>query len=173
MIRRPPRSTLFPYTTLFRSLLQARGIDQQRNHQHIAGNLQPAVPPRAGNPAQENEVKNSERYPEDEKRKKETIGAQIPDVLRPNYSDGQDESDREQTNTSQPVQPFPCREAFIHGLSAPMHRPPEPPGSGRKSGGQSFLQCPPRRGQCRADGGPISARCSACRSVRTTASTWK
>src|SRR3712207_7927430 len=25
MIRRPPRSTLFPYTTLFRSLLQRRG----------------------------------------------------------------------------------------------------------------------------------------------------
>src|SRR2546427_6589198 len=25
MIRRPPRSTLFPYTTLFRSLLQAPG----------------------------------------------------------------------------------------------------------------------------------------------------
>src|SRR5256885_13907480 len=29
MIRRPPRSTLFPYTTLFRSLpRQARGIDE-------------------------------------------------------------------------------------------------------------------------------------------------
>src|SRR5260221_8777745 len=26
MIRRPPRSTLFPYTTLFRSLLQSRGF---------------------------------------------------------------------------------------------------------------------------------------------------
>src|SRR2546430_7888189 len=26
MIRRPPRSTLFPYTTLFRSGLRARGI---------------------------------------------------------------------------------------------------------------------------------------------------
>src|SRR5947209_12320103 len=26
MIRRPPRSTLFPYTTLFRSLLLARGV---------------------------------------------------------------------------------------------------------------------------------------------------
>src|SRR2546428_2651269 len=26
MIRRPPRSTLFPYTTLFRSLLSARGV---------------------------------------------------------------------------------------------------------------------------------------------------
>src|SRR5256885_9545892 len=26
MIRRPPRSTLFPYTTLFRSLLGRRGI---------------------------------------------------------------------------------------------------------------------------------------------------
>src|SRR4051794_41705410 len=27
MIRRPPRSTLFPYTTLFRSWLQWRGIE--------------------------------------------------------------------------------------------------------------------------------------------------
>src|SRR5258707_2765648 len=26
MIRRPPRSTLFPYTTLFRSLLEERGL---------------------------------------------------------------------------------------------------------------------------------------------------
>src|SRR3712207_8422392 len=26
MIRRPPRSTLFPYTTLFRSLRQGRGV---------------------------------------------------------------------------------------------------------------------------------------------------
>src|SRR2546430_10932056 len=30
MIRRPPRSTLFPYTTLFRSLAQARLALQQR-----------------------------------------------------------------------------------------------------------------------------------------------
>src|SRR5256886_9326516 len=28
MIRRPPRSTLFPYTTLFRSLITARELDQ-------------------------------------------------------------------------------------------------------------------------------------------------
>src|SRR5258708_27595595 len=27
MIRRPPRSTLFPYTTLFRSLDQHKGVD--------------------------------------------------------------------------------------------------------------------------------------------------
>src|SRR3712207_7953198 len=27
MIRRPPRSTLFPYTTLFRSLLQGEAVD--------------------------------------------------------------------------------------------------------------------------------------------------
>src|SRR2546427_3552103 len=26
MIRRPPRSTLFPYTTLFRSLVEAHGV---------------------------------------------------------------------------------------------------------------------------------------------------
>src|SRR3712207_9145666 len=28
MIRRPPRSTLFPYTTLFRSALQDRAVDR-------------------------------------------------------------------------------------------------------------------------------------------------
>src|SRR2546426_4690720 len=27
MIRRPPRSTLFPYTTLFRSLRKSRGVE--------------------------------------------------------------------------------------------------------------------------------------------------
>src|SRR5256885_2666835 len=31
MIRRPPRSTLFPYTTLFRSVRQRRGGQVQRN----------------------------------------------------------------------------------------------------------------------------------------------
>src|SRR2546429_872783 len=29
MIRRPPRSTLFPYTTLFRSAVEMRGVAQQ------------------------------------------------------------------------------------------------------------------------------------------------
>src|SRR5947208_5921429 len=31
MIRRPPRSTLFPYTTLFRSLSYARGAEDHRH----------------------------------------------------------------------------------------------------------------------------------------------
>src|SRR5258707_3455134 len=49
MIRRPPRSTLFPYTTLFRSLLelrktrrveraggrQAPGLEDRRHQQHV------------------------------------------------------------------------------------------------------------------------------------------
>src|SRR5438445_3757727 len=30
MIRRPPRSTLFPYTTLFRSLQFPRGVENRR-----------------------------------------------------------------------------------------------------------------------------------------------
>src|SRR3989442_5547583 len=34
MIRRPPRSTLFPYTTLFRSLLSGRIADAQPEPQH-------------------------------------------------------------------------------------------------------------------------------------------
>src|SRR2546422_8572374 len=36
MIRRPPRSTLFPYTTLFRSRSTGRGWDHQR---HAPGRL--------------------------------------------------------------------------------------------------------------------------------------
>src|SRR3712207_7647735 len=33
MIRRPPRSTLFPYTTLFRSLLRVEVVLRQRERQ--------------------------------------------------------------------------------------------------------------------------------------------
>src|SRR5256885_10473775 len=33
MIRRPPRSTLFPYTTLFRSLLLAKRMRRQALHE--------------------------------------------------------------------------------------------------------------------------------------------
>src|SRR2546427_3423800 len=36
MIRRPPRSTLFPYTTLFRSR-HAQGADQDQHGRHRAG----------------------------------------------------------------------------------------------------------------------------------------
>src|SRR2546428_7274138 len=35
MIRRPPRSTLFPYTTLFRSLLGDRPLDRLRGAQGV------------------------------------------------------------------------------------------------------------------------------------------
>src|SRR2546425_7462158 len=39
MIRRPPRSTLFPYTTLFRSVPQpaARACGRERDHATAAG----------------------------------------------------------------------------------------------------------------------------------------
>src|SRR2546427_1297165 len=39
MIRRPPRSTLFPYTTLFRSVIgtQARYVDEAAALNHVAG----------------------------------------------------------------------------------------------------------------------------------------
>src|SRR3712207_7991410 len=33
-IRRPPRSTLFPYTTLFRSVLVQFGLEDERRHGH-------------------------------------------------------------------------------------------------------------------------------------------
>src|SRR5258707_4733415 len=37
MIRRPPRSTLFPYTTLFRSLREGAGLAQRRNAGALGG----------------------------------------------------------------------------------------------------------------------------------------
>src|SRR2546425_4230447 len=36
MIRRPPRSTLFPYTTLFRSLLRDRHAESGRVPRHLS-----------------------------------------------------------------------------------------------------------------------------------------
>src|SRR3712207_8419221 len=47
MIRRPPRSTLFPYTTLFRSVLPQRGPAQRGQHLELA-----AGGVRRGDPAQ-------------------------------------------------------------------------------------------------------------------------
>src|SRR3712207_8196331 len=51
MIRRPPRSTLFPYTTLFRSRLGIRGPvpvpDEARARPAGAGDLPPCVTPRS------------------------------------------------------------------------------------------------------------------------------
>src|SRR2546425_6969477 len=42
MIRRPPRSTLFPYTTLFRSLQNALGADvDPRAGRHLAVHREP------------------------------------------------------------------------------------------------------------------------------------
>src|SRR5687768_18253192 len=46
MIRRPPRSTLFPYTTLFRSLGLGRGDGEARAELEVAGVEQRAL--RAG-----------------------------------------------------------------------------------------------------------------------------
>src|SRR2546430_11842703 len=49
MIRRPPRSTLFPYTTLFRSLPAARRARSERGQhpaRHPHGGTEPAPPRR-------------------------------------------------------------------------------------------------------------------------------
>src|SRR5260370_23459437 len=51
MIRRPPRSTLFPYTTLFRSQFAARGVDQHGATPH---------PPNSGRVDERSEEHTSE-----------------------------------------------------------------------------------------------------------------
>src|SRR2546422_4645812 len=45
MIRRPPRSTLFPYTTLFRSVLC-----RAQPHHRLSDQPQPHIPDRGGPP---------------------------------------------------------------------------------------------------------------------------
>src|SRR5260370_23494280 len=47
MIRRPPRSTLFPYTTLFRSGRRSRGTRLRRKQGDARDRLQLALPARA------------------------------------------------------------------------------------------------------------------------------
>src|SRR2546430_9286865 len=56
MIRRPPRSTLFPYTTLFRS----HGVPQRAGA--LLGVSVPAVPP-AGVPVRQQERRDARRAP--------------------------------------------------------------------------------------------------------------
>src|SRR5438874_5228656 len=47
MIRRPPRSTLFPYTTLFRSSFPGRLGDADRGPPHVSA-VRPLRPVRSG-----------------------------------------------------------------------------------------------------------------------------
>src|SRR5437762_9429861 len=42
MIRRPPRSTLFPYTTLFRSPDERRADDRARERRRVRARVEPA-----------------------------------------------------------------------------------------------------------------------------------
>src|SRR5256885_10817454 len=44
MIRRPPRSTLFPYTTLFRSVGERQEIRQRLQHHHLGAEPPPHAP---------------------------------------------------------------------------------------------------------------------------------
>src|SRR3712207_6863104 len=48
MIRRPPRSTLFPYTTLFRSRRPGRGRRRQEGSERARGRLPEALRGRGG-----------------------------------------------------------------------------------------------------------------------------
>src|SRR5437667_5266587 len=48
MIRRPPRSTLFPYTTLFRSSGRAARLDGRKTWQEVVDRLRADHPPADG-----------------------------------------------------------------------------------------------------------------------------
>src|SRR3712207_8756747 len=50
MIRRPPRSTLFPYTTLFRSADRLQSLAESALQRRRRGGLSRGAPPHAGAP---------------------------------------------------------------------------------------------------------------------------
>src|SRR3712207_7741361 len=64
MIRRPPRSTLFPYTTLFRSQGPDRGVDQARRldleRAHLRADDDRGAHPQAGRGGRRSEEHTSE-----------------------------------------------------------------------------------------------------------------
>src|SRR3712207_7194457 len=70
MIRRPPRSTLFPYTTLFRSDVRTAARCRRRQAMTYAANATPAAghqtatvaPSRRNLPASEPRTKRSEEH---------------------------------------------------------------------------------------------------------------
>src|SRR3712207_8497773 len=61
MIRRPPRSTLFPYTTLFRSRPLPRW-EEAHPPDRLAGNPRWVQPPSSGPPRQQRKPPRSEEH---------------------------------------------------------------------------------------------------------------
>src|SRR3712207_8544602 len=72
MIRRPPRSTLFPYTTLFRSVRDAlaavapaaRGLDRGLDRLRAGVHWQSLIQPREGDQAREEGSRSEEHTSE-------------------------------------------------------------------------------------------------------------
>src|SRR2546429_7072814 len=61
MIRRPPRSTLFPYTTLFRSIRRERRAARQRRA-HSSSMVDTPVAPAEGLEPPANDLERSEEH---------------------------------------------------------------------------------------------------------------
>src|SRR3712207_9578727 len=101
MIRRPPRSTLFPYTTLFRSL----DITTRRLQPHVSSRCRSFV-------ASCDENDESARHPEDF-RSNRSFPVQVPahssTIPPPEPSPGSDIADRKSTRLLQSRQYIVCR----------------------------------------------------------------
>src|SRR5436309_12412138 len=88
MIRRPPRSTLFPYTTLFRSGEGGENAFAQPSHpvQSGFGKVQGATPDRKSTRLNSSHVKISYAVFCLKKKKKKSIKLITPDKNQPTYA---------------------------------------------------------------------------------------
>src|SRR2546421_9691428 len=92
MIRRPPRSTLFPYTTLFRSRVHAVARRRDARHGACHRDRVGALVPRAGGAAARSEEHTSElqsrsdlvcRLLLEKKKRGVTLSRDFSDLLKP------------------------------------------------------------------------------------------
>src|SRR2546427_3554664 len=98
MIRRPPRSTLFPYTTLFRSSPTTYALDRQR----LRSRLDP----------KESEIQGLERQDE------AVQGADLCEAQRPNEGEADRKSTRLNSSHSQISYAVFCLKKKIIGADA-------------------------------------------------------
>src|SRR2546422_10761425 len=110
MIRRPPRSTLFPYTTLFRSLIQGqRGADAVEERREARRPVQGATDP--GADLREPEIPYAEQE-QDAPHEVMEVGASDDDIVERTFpcmngvGDGADDGKRQEEGDRREEQPL-------------------------------------------------------------------
>src|SRR2546422_3747808 len=111
MIRRPPRSTLFPYTTLFRSRLPPVDHDVRNGAAQLLQHAPPAPPLRVAAGAVVGEKRMVERIPTDAGVVVEVHQRLDQPVLEAAHTEARETASRVVFDRDEPFPPLPGRAA--------------------------------------------------------------